>query len=336
MLERTLRIGELKLSEGGVLEDVEQHVTIYGEPNAQGSNIVLVPHALTGSSRVAEWWGGLIGSGRLIDPQQWCVVGINALGGCYGSTGPASFASDGAVYGDRFPVITVQDMVAAQARALELLEFEQLALVIGGSLGGMQALQWALDFPGQVARAIIVGACDQLSAMGIALNAIQRDCIALDPIRGVGIARKLAMLTYKSDTLLRERYGRRPDRTGRERFDIEGYLAHQADLFIKRMNVVSYLRLSRAMDIFDSRDRAIINTSPELTFVAISSDWLFLPQDVRLSAERFGDLGFLTEYRELHSEHGHDAFLAEPEALAELLADRLPVALRGNRLGVCS
>ncbi|MEO6913825.1 MAG: homoserine O-acetyltransferase [Candidatus Baltobacteraceae bacterium] len=319
MIERTLQIGRLKLSEGRVLKGVEQRVTIYGEPNAQRSNIVLVPHALTGSGRVVEWWSGLLGRERLIDPQHWCIVGINALGGCYGSTGPASLAPDGAPYGDRFPTITVQDMVSAQARALEQLGFEQLALVIGGSLGGMQALQWALDFPKRVARAVVVGASDRLSAMGIALNTIQRECIALDPVDGLGTARKLAILTYKSDALLRERHGRKPDRSGHERFDIEGYLAHQAGRFERRMDPISYLRLSRAMDLFDPRDQAIIDRSPELTFVGISSDWLFLPHDVRAAAERFAELGFLTQYLELDSGHGHDAFLAEPQALALLL-----------------
>lgn len=323
MLERTLRIGRLDLCEGGRLKAVEQRVTIYGEPNAQRSNVVLVAHALTGGSRVAQWWGGLIGTGRLIDPEHWCIVGINAVGGCYGSSGPSSRGPDGAIYGNRFPTVTVQDMVTAQARALEQLEIEQFALVIGGSLGGMQALQWALQFPKRVAHAIVIGASDQLSAMGIALNTIQRECIALDPVGGLRTARKLALLTYKSDTLLRERYGRKPDRSGRERFDIEGYLRHQADLFEPRMDPISYLRLSRAMDLFDPRDRAIVDSSPELTFVGISSDWLFLPQDVRAAAERFADLGFLTRYRELHSDHGHDAFLAEPQGLAALLSSEI-------------
>ncbi|MDQ2679480.1 MAG: homoserine O-acetyltransferase [Candidatus Eremiobacteraeota bacterium] len=319
MIERTLQLDGLELAQGGVLENIEQRVTIYGEPNKTRSNIVLVPHALTGNSRVAEWWSGLIGRGRAIDPDHHCIVGINALGSCYGSSGPLSAAQDGAPYGDRFPTVTVSDMVRAQARALDQLGFERLALAIGGSLGGMQALQWALAFPERIGHAVVVGASDRLSAMGIALNAIQRECIDLDPVRGLGTARKIAMLTYKSSGLLTERYGRKPDRTGRRRFDIEGYLRYQASIFIDRMDATSYRRLSLAMDLFEPKVDLLLDHSPGLTFIGITSDWLFPPQDVRASARRFTEVGFNANYRELQSNHGHDAFLAEPYALAALI-----------------
>ncbi len=330
MTETTIDVGCLDLVEGGRLGGVRQHATCYGTLNAGRSNAVLVPHALTGNSRVAEWWKGLIGEDRLLDPRQWYVIGINALGSCYGSTGPASAAPDGSPYGSRFPQVTVRDIVRAQTHALERLGVERLALVIGGSLGGMQALQWAVDFPERVRKAIVIGSHDHQSALGIALNAIQRDCILNDPLHGIRTARKVAILTYKSDALLRQRHGRNTDRTGRHRFDVEGYLEHQADLFERRMDPASYVALTRAMDSFDVRlchpepveGRATQN-KPALRFVGISSDWLFHPSDVRAAAGHFAALGFDARYLELQSEHGHDAFLAEPQTLAALLANEI-------------
>ncbi len=320
--ERTIAIGSLQLDGGTMLPSVEQRVTIYGTPNGDASNVVLVPHALTGSSRAAEWWPGIIGDEALYDPQRWCIVGINALGSCYGSTGPSNRAG--------FPRITVRDIVRAQRAVLSQLGIERLAVVIGGSLGGMQALQWAIDAPERVEHAIVVGAHDHHSAMGIALNAIQRECLALDPVRGLRIARKLAMLTYKSEALLNERHERKPDRNDPSRFDIEGYLELQADRFTSRMDAASYAALTHAMDSFDVRiddssssrgNGHVPDTSvlPKITFVGISSDWLFRPQDVRDAAARLARRGYPARYTELESKHGHDAFLAEPKALSERL-----------------
>jgi homoserine O-acetyltransferase len=166
----------------------------------------------------------------------------------------------------------------------------------------------------------MVGSHDHQSAMGIALNAIQREAIAVDPARGLRIARKVAMLSYKSDALFKHRHDRRADRKGRFRFDIEGYLEHQADVFEARMDPRSYVALTEAMDSFDVRAaRPPRHDTPELLFVGISSDWLFLPQDVRAAAHRFAELGYRSRYVEIESDHGHDAFLAEPEAFASLL-----------------
>lgn len=313
MQERNVDFGPFAFADGSVLESVRQRITTYGDPR---SPAVLVPHALTGSSRVADWWGGLVGEGKLLDPARWYVVGVNALGSCYGSSGPAGAAN--------FPRVTVRDIVAAQARALGEIGVERLALVIGASLGGMQALQWALDFPDRVERAVMVGSHDHQSAMGIALNAIQREAIALDPRRGLRIARKVAMLSYKSDALLKERHERRPDRKGRFRFDVEGYLEHQADVFEARMDPRSYAALTEAMDSFDVRsyvEPPPSRSKPGLLFVGIVSDWLFLPQDVRTAAERFAAAGYASEYAEIDSDHGHDAFLAEPERFASILAE---------------
>lgn len=311
--EYNVDIGPFEFSNGARLDRVEQRITTYGDPH---SPAVLVPHALTGSSRVTDWWGGLVGAGRLLDPADWYVIGINALGSCYGSTGPATVPD--------FPYVTVRDIVNAQARALDELGVQRLSLVIGASLGGMQALQWALDYPQRVERAVMVGSHDHQSAMGIALNAIQREAIAVDPARGLRIARKIAMLSYKSDALFKHRHDRRTDRKGRFRFDIEGYLEHQADVFEARMDPRSYTALTEAMDSFDMREHLChaepLEPRPELLFVGISSDWLFLPQDVRAAAERFAVLGYRSEYAEIDSDHGHDAFLAEPEIFASILS----------------
>ena len=321
MREQTVEVGPLVLDCDATLPGVEQRVTLYGEPRAAGSNVVLVAHALTGSSRVAEWWPGIVGDGALFDPHEWCVVGINALGGCYGSTGPASIAPDGLPYGERFPRVTVRDLVRAAMRALDAIGIERVAFVIGGSLGGMQALQWALDAPRRVGHAVMIGAHDHQSAMGIALNAVQRDALALDPVRGLRLARKIAMLSYKSDQLLRDRHDRRLDRRGKPRFDVEGYLEHQADKIENRMDGATYAVLTHAMDSFDVRNSLPPDdgSSPELTFVGITSDWLFRPQDVRQAAQRFARRGFTARYLELDSDHGHDAFLAQPQALRALL-----------------
>jgi homoserine O-acetyltransferase/O-succinyltransferase len=324
--EETVGIGSLRLQSGATLPSVEQRVTIYGEPNADGSNVVLVAHALTGSSRAAEWWPGIVGEGALFDSRRWCAIGVNALGGCYGSTGPASLAANGLPYGARFPRVTVVDIVTAAQCALALLGIDRVGVVVGGSLGGMQALQWALDYPDRVEAAVMIGAHDHQSAMGIALNALQRDALALDSARGLRLARKIAMLSYKSDELLRSRHDRRPDRHGRPFFDVEGYLEHQADLFEPRMDATSYAVLTHAMDSFDVRhaERRAARDAPALYFIGITSDWLFRAQDIREAVRRFASRGFRAEYLELHSDHGHDAFLAEPNALRAILEPKLP------------
>ncbi|MGA7569675.1 MAG: alpha/beta fold hydrolase [Candidatus Aquilonibacter sp.] len=302
MTEQTIDIGALELDCGVTLPAVQQRVTLDGAaPLPDGSNVVFAAHALTGSSRVAEWWPDIVGEGALFDRRHWCVIGINVLGGSYGSTRPEQRVS-------------VRDMVRAQQVVFDRLEIPRLAVVIGGSLGGMQALQWAMDAPERVAHAIIIGASDHHTAMGIALNAVQREAIALDPVRGVALARKIAMLSYKSEDLLRERHDRKADRKGRAQFDVEGYLDHQGEKFIERMDGATYTLLTHAMDSFDVRNRPA-PPGVDLTFVGISSDWLFRPQEIRAAAKRLH-----ARYLELESNHGHDAFLAEPDHLRTLLA----------------
>ena len=344
MIEKTVDVGPLELSCGGRLERVEQHVVLDGELREHGANAVLITHALTGSGQIRDWWDGIVGPGKLFDPADACVIGINVLGGCYGSTGPASPAPDGKPYGSRFPLVTVADMVEAQYRALRSLGIERLRVVMGGSLGGMQAVQWALDHPDVVEHAIPIGAYDHFSATGIAFNRVMLDAIRLDPNfrggdfydgeapnAGLRLARKIGMITYKSDALFTQRFERNPDRKGEnpyrslaERFDIEGYLDEQGDRLVNRFDANSYILLSRAMDLFDTRGRARLDPSPRFTFVGISSDILFLPQYVHKAALRFRAQGFRSEYLQLESDHGHDAFLADTDDLSALLRSHVP------------
>jgi homoserine O-acetyltransferase len=347
VIERSIDVGPLDLTCGGRLERVEQFVAIEGELRKDGSNAVLIPHALTGSARVSDWWDGIVGPGKLFDPAETCVIGVNVLGGCYGSTGPSSLAPDGKPYGSRWPLVTVKDMVEAEYRALRALGIERLAVVMGGSLGGMQTLQWAFDHPDMVAHAVAVGAYDHFSALGIAYNRVALEAVRLDPnfrggdfyggeppLAGLRLARKIAMITYKSDELFTQRYERKPNRKGGEdpyrshadRFDIEGYLDEQGDRLTSRFDANTYIALSRAMDLFETRDRTNLDTRPRLTFVGISSDILFMPQYVRAAANRWRERGFTSDYLELVSDHGHDAFLAESDNLADLVRPliRLP------------
>ena len=319
MREHTVTLGSLLLDGGERLTSVAQHVTIYGSPRSDGSNVILVEHALTGSGRALEWWPGIVGENALFDLSRWCVIGINALGGCYGSSGPGSPAADGEPYGARFPRVTVADIVRAEIAALSALGIERVDTVIGGSLGGMRALQWALAAPGRLRAAIVVAAHDHHSAQGIALNALQREAIAVDPAAGLRLARKIAVLSYKSAELLRLRHERRRDRFGKPCFDVEGYLDHQADVFTARMAPASYVALTHAMDAFDVRDTRMLSEAPEVIFIGITSDWLFLPQEVRAASRRLALRGARTQYLQLQSIHGHDAFLADSERLRQLL-----------------
>ena len=341
-VELDVPIGTLELASGESLPNVVQRVTRVGcAPAPDGSNVVFAPHALTGSSRVTDWWSGIFGAGALFDPERWCIVGVNVVGGCYGSTGPTTLAQDGKRWGPRFPVVTVGDIVEAQRRALGAVGIERLGVIVGGSLGGFQALQWAYAHAGAVDHAIVIGAYDHLRAQGIAQNGAARDAIRLDPafrggwyeeppVDGLRLARAIATLTYKSEHLFEQRFRNRPDRKGGEpgrrlddRFDVEGYLVHQGDLFAARIDANSYRTLTRAMDLFDLRGRERPAGPTRLTFVGIAGDQLYPPEHVWSCAARWAEAGWDAAYRHLPSDHGHDAFLAEAGNLADLLREGL-------------
>jgi len=333
-----------RLESGGALQPVTLHYAVYGKLREEA---ILACHALSGSARVAEWWEGMFGVGRPFDTDRDCVIGINVLGSCYGSTGPISTdPRTGKPYGPDFPLITIRDMVRAQVLLLCHLGVKRLSVVIGGSIGGMQALQWAVDLPELVGTAVAVGATP-LSAMGLALNHLQRQVIRLDPdfhggryddqpSRGLGIARSIAMCTYKSAGLFHQRFARRPNRNGEDplaaldnRYDIAGYLDYQGGKLVERFDANTYLVISKAMDTFElahgyeSEEQAIKRIRARVLLVGISSDWLFPAADVRALAARLRSAGVDSRYLELVSEHGHDSFLADTALLAPLISGAL-------------
>jgi homoserine O-acetyltransferase len=343
---------QMLLESGRSLAGVTLHYAVYGRLNAARDNAVLVCHALTGSALVGSWWPELFAPGAVLSLEHDFAICINLLGSCYGSTGPGSVDPEtGEIYGPDFPLISVRDNVRAHGRLLDSLGIRRLRLVLGGSLGGMQALEWTILDPERVERAVVIGVAP-LSAMGLALNHLQRRAIQDDPEwqgghylpqrpprSGLSLARQIAMLSYKSSALFDERFGRKPNRNGEDpwglddqgggliggRFDIAGYLDHQGERFIDRFDANAYLAILRTMDTWDplrgygSANEAFSRIRARISFVGISSDWLFPPEQVREFAEAIREAGVQADYREMTSDHGHDAFLAEQVELVRLL-----------------
>jgi homoserine O-acetyltransferase len=342
----------LQLESGRSLANPTLHYAVYGRLNAAKDNAVLVCHALSGSALVGSWWPEIFAPGAVLSLENDFVICINMLGSCYGSTGPGAVDPEtGKAYGPSFPLVSIADNVRAQAKLLDSLGIRKLRLVLGGSIGGMQALDWTILFPDRVERALIIGVAP-LSAMGLALNHLQRQAIQHDPEwvgghylpqmpprRGLSLARQIGMLSYKSAELFDERYGRKPNRNGEDpwavdgagcgllggRFDIAGYLDHQGERFLERFDANAYLAILRTMDLWDpmhgqpSPLAAFGGIRARLSFVGISSDWLFPPETVRRFAHEIRSAGVQADYREMTSAHGHDAFLAEQVELVRLL-----------------
>jgi homoserine O-acetyltransferase len=340
------------LESGRVLANPTLHYAVYGRLNAARDNAVLVCHALSGSALVGSWWPEIFAPGAVLSLEHDFVICINMLGSCYGSTGPGSVDPEtGLVYGPDFPLVSIRDNVRAQALLLNSLGIRRLRLVLGGSIGGMQALEWAIYDPERVERAAII-AVAPLTAMGLALNHLQRQAIQNDPDwdggyylpqkppkQGLALARQIGMISYKSAALLEERFARNPNRNGEDpwahdnlggglvggRFDIAGYLDHQGQRFIDRFDANAYLAILRTMDNWDplrggvSANEVFGQIKAHLNFVGISSDWLFPEESVRQFAEVIRAAGVRVDYREMVSAHGHDAFLAEQAELVRLL-----------------
>ncbi|MBE3564752.1 MAG: homoserine O-acetyltransferase [Thermogemmatispora sp.] len=345
----------LPLQYGGRFGPVTLAYETWGRLNAAGDNAILITHALTGSSHAhdpehpddpkAAWWNPLIGPGRPFDTSRYFVVCSNVLGGCYGSTGPSSIdPSTGRPYGMRFPLVTIRDMVHAQRRLIEHLGIRRL-IVAGGSIGGQQALEWAVCYPELVEKVIVVAATAALTAQAIAFSEVGRQAIMLDPRwqggdyppgqgpdAGLAIARMLGMITYQSEEAMELRFSRRPARAGEvpsptrtpslgKRFDVENYLYYQGNSLVRRFDANTYLYLSRAMDLYDvsegypSLDTALTRIRSRALFIGIRSDFLFPAARVRWLAERVRALGGEATYVELDSPHGHDAFLKEWEQM---------------------
>ncbi len=350
----------MPLQSGTIFGPVTLAYETWGTLNAAGDNAILVTHALTGSAHAYDpeqpddpkvaWWNPLIGPGRPIDTSRYFVVCSNVLGGCAGSTGPASLDPRTQTrYGLRFPVVTIRDMVRAQHGLVEHLGIRQLAMVIGGSIGGQQALEWAVSYPELVQKVAVIAATSSVSAQAIAFNEVARQAIMLDPAwqcgeylpgqgpaTGLAVARMLAMITYQSEEVMEQRFGRNPARCTTipspthnpdlaTRFDVEGYLYYQGDALARRFDANSYLYISRAMDLFDisegylSWEDALGRIKSKALFVGIRSDFLFPAAHVRRLAEQVRSLGGDATYIELDSPHGHDAFLKEWDQMAEAL-----------------
>jgi len=350
-----------RLEAGGALHPVSIRYAVYGELNERRDNAVLICHALSGSARAANWWPEMFSTpsrpktardggpgGSVFDLSRDCVICTNILRSCYGSTGPTSInPATGQPYGPDFPLVTVRDIVRSQAQVLNELGVQRLRIVIGASIGGMQALQWAVDYPERVEHCIAIGTAP-LSAMGLALNHLQRKAIQLDPkfnggkylsgeqpSGGLGLARAIAMCSYKSAELFDERYARKPNRNGEDplrsfehRYDVAGYLDYQGEKFVQRFDANAYLVISKTMDTFDlahgyaSEAEALKRIQAHVSLVGITSDWLFPPEDVRALAERIEAARGACDYTEFESSHGHDGFLAEVDAIAAVVSDR--------------
>jgi homoserine O-acetyltransferase/O-succinyltransferase len=352
------------LDGGGSLRDVQIAYETWGALNADRSNAVLLCHAWTGDSHAAGpagpghptpgWWEGMVGAGDPIDTERWFVVCVNVLGGCQGSTGPASVCQDDRrPYGSRFPVVTIRDMVRAQARLADHLRIERWHSVIGGSMGGMQVLEWAITYPQRVRSIVPIATCMQATAQQIAWGAIGRRAIRLDPHwrggdyydapdgegphEGLAVARMVAQVTFRSDNVFTDRFGREiadgaSTRDGFDlwqRFEVERYLDHHGDKLVRRFDTNSYLVIGKAMDLHDvGRGRGGLDAAmarvrvPTLT-IGISSDMLYPSYQQRQIRDLLARRGTPCEYVEVDSPHGHDAFLINLDQVGEPLTDFL-------------
>ncbi len=350
----------LSLQRGGQFGPITVAYETWGKLNANGDNAVLITHALTGNSHAHDienpddtkvaWWNPLIGPGRFFDTSRYFVICSNILGGCYGTTGPTSLDPNaGRTYGMRFPVITIRDMVETQRRLIEHLGVSRLHMVAGGSIGGQQALEWAIAYPDLVENVIVVAATAALTAQAIAFSEVQRQVILSDPCwlngdyvpgqgpdSGLSIARMLAMITYQSEESMELRFARQPARKQNvtspsgftdlsERYDVEGYLYYQGQALVKRFDANSYLYISRAMDLYDvsegypSIEDALSRLRSKSLFIGIRSDFLFPAARVRWLADQAKAAGCNALYAELDSPHGHDAFLKEWKQMTDVL-----------------
>ncbi|MGH8279139.1 MAG: homoserine O-acetyltransferase MetX [Gammaproteobacteria bacterium] len=332
----------LTLECGARLYDATLAYRTWGQPNATGDNAVLVCHTLTGSADADDWWSGLLGPGRALDPERDFIVCSNVLGGCYGSTGPQSINPvTGRRYGGAFPPITLRDIVRAQAAFLDRLGIARLTLVIGGSLGGMQTLEWAALYPERVAAIAAIGCGAQQSPWAIAWSEAQRQAICSDPnwnagdylpsappTAGLGAARAVAMLSYRHWGELGRRFGRAQNQAGA--YQIESWLQHHSEKLVARFDAASYVALTRAMDSHDlMRGRQDLSAlQARALVVGITSDLLYPLAEQQALAALLPN----AELAVLDSPYGHDAFLIEVEPLNRLIAEfRAPRAYTPNR-----
>jgi homoserine O-acetyltransferase len=347
-------VGDIDLERGGVLPGVRVAYETWGRLNARADNAVLVEHALTGDSHVVGptgpghpspgWWDGLIGPGRPLDTDRWFVVASNVLGGCQGTTGPSTSTSDGRPWGSRFPFLTIRDQVEVEARLAARLGINTWAAVVGGSMGGMRALEWAVTYPTRVARAILLATTAYATADQIAWCQPQLLAIRSDPLFrggdyydgdagpevGMGIARRIAHITYRSDRELDQRFGRQAQEREQPlgaggRYAVESYLDHHAGKLARRFDANSYVVLSEAMNSHDvGRGRggaasALAGVTARTTVVGVDSDRLY---PVRLSDEVARFTPGAVQHT-ITSVHGHDGFLIEMDAVGRIVRNAL-------------
>ncbi len=336
----------LPLKSGEVLTQYHLTYETYGELNADKSNAVLICHALSGNHHVAGkyketdkapgWWDNLVGPGKPLDTNKFFVIGVNNLGGCHGSSGPSNTnpATD-RPYSATFPIVTVEDWVESQARLMDYLGIQQLAAVIGGSLGGMQALQWTIAFPDRVKHALVIASAPNLTAQNMAFNEVARQAIITDPEfhdgdyynhgvvprRGLRIARMLGHITYLSDDVMGAKFGRKlRDGSIKYSFDVEfemeSYLRYQGDKFAGEFDANTYLRMTRALDYFDPAlnygndlSAALAHVKAKFLVVSFTSDWRFSPARSKEIVKALLDNEISVRYAEVTAAHGHDAFL---------------------------
>jgi homoserine O-acetyltransferase len=341
----------LPLDCGRVLAPFEIAYQTYGTLNAEGSNAILVCHALTGDQHVASrhpvtgkpgWWETVVGSGKPVDTGKYFVICANVLGGCMGSTGPASIdPATGKPFGLNFPVITIDDMVRAQARLIDHLAIPDLFCVIGGSMGGMQVLEWCASFGGRVFSAVPIAAAPRHSSQNIAFHEVGRQAVMADPewrggcyledgtnpSKGLAVARMAAHITYLSDEALHRKFGRNLQNRDKitfgfdADFQVESYLRHQGISFVDRFDANSYLYITRAMDYFDlAADyggvlaNAFTGTKTRFCVVSFTSDWLYPTRESRAIVQALNAVAANVSFVEIESDKGHDAFLLhEPE-----------------------
>ena len=340
----------LPLDGGGSLASVEIAYETYGELAADRANAILVCHALTGDQHLASahpvtgkpgWWARMVGPGKPLDTDRFHVICANVIGSCMGSTGPASFGADGAPLAMRFPVITIRDMVRAHVALLDVLGIARLHAVVGGSMGGMQALSLAANWPARAARVLAIATTARHSAQNIAFHEVGRQAIMADPNwaggdyyggpapdAGLAVARMAAHITYLSEDGLTDKFGRNlQDRDSKSfgfdaDFQVESYLRHQGSGFTKRFDANSYLYITRAMDYFDLAEEhggklaeAFAGASARFCVVSFDSDWLYPTAESRHLVHALNAAGAPVSFVELSAPHGHDSFLLEAPAL---------------------
>lgn len=354
---------ELLLESGEKLGPITIAFETYGKLNAQKSNAILILHAFSGDAHVARhqenerelgWWEDLIGPGKGIDTGEYFVICSNIIGGCKGSTGPSSInPKTSKPYGLDFPLITIGDMVNAQRHLIDYLGIEKLLAVIGGSMGGMQVLQWMVSYPDRIRAAVPIATTLKHTPQQIAFNEVGRQSIMADsnwnngdyynteiPAKGLAVARMIGHITYMSDTSMAEKFGRRTKEEKQHfkfsaEFEVEGYLRYKGDSFVKRFDANSYLYITKAIDLFNllngySLGEVFTDLKAKVLVLAFKSDWLYPTYQSQEIVRACKIAGVNASYCEISSNYGHDAFLLEVDQETSLIKNFLKVVANGN------